>query len=33
MKKGVEVVNISVHTLELHVLLDTESVGAEGPAN
>ena len=32
-EKCVEVVDTSVHTLELHVLLDTESAGAKGPAN
>ena len=32
-KKVVEVVDTSVHTLELHVLLDTESASAEGSAN
>ena len=32
-EKGVKVVDTSVHTLELHVLLDTESVGGKRPAN
>ena len=32
-EKGVEIVDTSVHTLGLHVLLDTESASAEEPAN
>ena len=32
-EKGVEVVDTSVHTLELHVLLDRKSAGVEEPAN
>ena len=32
-KKGVKVVDTSVHTLKLHVLLDIESAGAKGSAN
>ena len=32
-EKAVEVVDASADTLELHVLNDKESVGAEGPVN
>ena len=32
-EKGVEVVDISVHTLELHVLFHKESAGAKEPVN
>ena len=32
-EKGVEVVDTSVHTLELHVLLDKESADDKGPIN
>ena len=32
-KKGVEVIDISVHTWGLYVLLDTRSAGAKEPAN
>ena len=31
--QGVEVADNNVHTLELHMLLDTESASSEGPAN
>ena len=32
-KKGLEVVDTSVHMLELHILLDSESIGVEEPTN
>ena len=32
-EKGVEVVDTSVHTLELHVLLDAKSVSAKETTN
>ena len=32
-EKGVEVVDTSVHTLELHILLDKESDSVEEPIN
>ena len=32
-RKGVEVVDTSVHTLELHIIFDVKSAGPKEPSN